>query len=176
MTGYEIKKTLESFQILVDNREQETKKLEGRVMDFGSPYHKVTLDYGDYACNVMMPDGKMLYDTSERVCPKTVIERKLDLDELAICLTRDRERFIREFERAKAHGAKIYLLVENGNYDSIINDQYKSWMKPKAYLGSLMAFMARYNLNIVFVNDYNSGILIKEILFHDLVEHLRSIE
>lgn len=174
MTGYDVKKALDSFEVIVDTREQATKKLEGRVMDFGCAYQRGTLDYGDYAANYTLESGEKLYDISGRIYPQTVIERKLDLDELAICLTHERARFTRELERAKEHGAKMYLLIENASWDMIITDKYKSWMKPKAFLASLTAFMSRYNLNIVFVNDYNAGIMIKDILYHDLAERLRS--
>ena len=35
MTGYDVKKALDSFEVIVDTREQATNKLEGRVKDFG---------------------------------------------------------------------------------------------------------------------------------------------
>ena len=172
MEAYEKKRLLDSFEILVDTREQQTQRLENRCGDFGCGYQRATLDYGDYAYNIKLPGGMSLHDTADRVSAFAVVERKMNLDELAICLTSQRERFVRELERARENQARVYLLVENGDWDMIIAGKYKSWMRPKAYAASLSTFMARYTLQIVFVSDYNSGILIKDILFHDCRERL----
>lgn len=176
MTGYQIKKALDSFEIIIDTREQATDKLANRTKDFGCSYSRATLDYGDYTFNVTYPDGSKLYDVSERVKPKVVIERKLNLDELAMCLGHGRNRFIKEFERAKENGASVYLLVENGGWDEIISDKYKSWMDTRTFMGNLTMLQARYDIKIVFVNDYNSGIVIKNILYHEAVEMIRREE
>lgn len=66
------------------------------------------MNFGDYTAYVKLPNGK-----SFTLADKVVIERKMDLTELATCYTSQRERFTKEFERAKERGAKIYLLVED---------------------------------------------------------------
>ena len=45
-------------------------------------------------------------------------------------------------------------------------------MDAKAYTASVIAFMVRYNLNIIFCKEETSGDLIKEILYRDLKERL----
>ena len=176
MTGYLIKKALDSFEIIVDTREQATSKLDARLKDFACPYERATLDYGDYTFNITLPDGSKLCDTSERVKPRVVIERKLNLDELAVCLTHERDRFIRELERAKENNAIVYLLVENGCFDDIIANNFKSWIHPKTFLSNLAMLQARYGLRIVFVADYDAGILIREILYQEARELIKRSE
>lgn len=173
MTGYQLKKLLESFEILVDTREQATGKLEARLKDFGCPYTRATLDYGDYTFNLTLPDGSKLYDTSVRVKAKVVIERKMNLDELAMCLTHERERFLNEMQRIQENNATVYLLIENGCLDDIISNHYKSWINPKTFLSNLTMLQARYGAKIVFIADYNAGILIKDILYQEAREMLK---
>lgn len=77
------------------------------MKQIGVPIERVALSFGDYStkCNVI--------DLRDQVA----IERKMDLDELCACYGRDRSRFTREFERAKESGAKLYMLVENADWE-----------------------------------------------------------
>ncbi len=45
-------------------------------------------------------------------------------------------------------------------------------MNAAAFLASVMAFMIRYNMNLIFCKEETSGDLIKEILYRDLKERL----
>lgn len=171
MTIFEQKEVLKSFEILVDTREQDTDRSEKRYQSFGVPYKKATLDYGDYAYNAELPGGK-LYDISRTISPVCVVERKMNLDELAECFTRSRQRFQREFERAADNGSRIYLICENANWENLLNGKYRSRLNPNAFAASAAAWMIRYNMNVIFCKEETSGRLIKEILFRDLKERL----
>jgi len=164
-------KIIESFQIIVDTREQITSRSEQRYKSMGTEYVRAVLDYGDYTYNVTLPDGP-LHDVSSRIKPKCVIERKQNLDELAMCFTRSRERFQREFDRAAENGARIYLLTENASLDMILTGQYRSRFQPKAFMASILSWSIRYNMVPVFCDMRTSGLLIREILFRDLKERL----
>lgn len=172
MQPFEQKAVLESMEILVDTREQPTKRAKQRYERFGCSWSRATLSYGDYAYNATLPDGSMLYDTTATVEPLCVVERKMDLDELEQCFTRGRERFQREFERATAAGARIYLIVENANWENLLNGKYKTKFHPAAFTASITAYMVRYNLNVIFCKEETSGRIIREILFRDLKERL----
>ena len=163
--------TLKSFQIIVDSREQDTARARKRYASFDCDYVRGVLDYGDYTYNLALPDG-LLYDVSSRISPKCVVERKQNLDELAMCFTRSRDRFKREFERAAASGARVYLLTENASIDMIMAGQYRSRFTPKAFMASLMAYSVRYDMVPVFCEMGNSGRLIHEILYRDAKERL----
>lgn len=171
MTIFEQKEVLKSFEILVDTREQDTDRSKKRYQSFGVPFKKATLDYGDYTYNAELPGGK-LYDISKTISPICVVERKMNLDELAGCFTRSRQRFQKEFERASDNGSRIYLICENANWENLLNGKYRSKLNPNAFAASAAAWMIRYNMNVIFCKEETSGRLIKEILFRDLKERL----
>ena len=102
------------------------------------------------------------------------IERKMNLDELAGCFTRERKRFEAEFKRAQENGAKIYLLVENATWENLLNGKYRSKFNAKAFEASIIAWTIRYNMQIIFCKDETSGELIKEILYRELKERLEN--
>ena len=162
---------LDTFQILVDNREQTTPKAVERYKSFGVPYKRATLNYGDYCGQITINDSN-IYDTAQAIRPTCVIERKMSLDELAMCFTRGRDRFRREMERAASNNSTVYLLVENATYEGIIKHRYRSKYNPTAFLASLTAWTVRYNLRPIFCKADTSGQLIKEILYRDMKERL----
>ena len=172
MTIFEQKEVLGSFEILVDTREQDTDRSRKRYEYFGVPYRRATLSYGDYAYNATFPDGKKLYDVSETVNPICAVERKMNLDELAGCFTRSRHRFQKEFERAMDHGCRLYLICENANWENLLNGKYRCKVNPNAFAASNIAWMVRYNMNVIFCKEETSGRLIKEILYRDFKERL----
>lgn len=176
MDIFEQRQILNSIEILVDTREQPTERSQKRYDSFGVPYHRATLNFGDYTYNFRVND-KPYYSDGETVIPKfCVIERKMDLDELARCFTHDRKRFEAEFQRAAAAGCRIYLVVENGSWEGIKNGAYRSRVSPNAFMASCTAFMVRYNAQILFCREETTGHLIKEVLYRDLKERLENGE
>jgi hypothetical protein len=118
-----------------------------------------------------MPDG-----TEVDFSSKAAVERKMSLDELCMCFTHDRKRFEREFERAKADGCKIYLIVEDGNWEKTYNGGYQSKMLPQSLVASINAFRARYNIQLDFCKQETTGKLIKDILFREVKEYLEEMD
>lgn len=167
MERYELDDALKSMQILIDTREKKNAhiitSLEGRKC----PYMAHKLDYGDYTC---------CYDTGEKsgVSFETVavVERKATLDELAGNITKGRERFEREFLRAKKAGAKVFLMIESGSYDEIQQHRYRSQLPPKSYLNTLFSWQQKYNITISFVSKAFAGDYIYATLFMALKNHL----
>lgn len=172
MDYFEEKDLLKSFRILIDTREQQTAKAESRYESFGCPHGRATLNYGDYTYNCILPDGSALYNESETLQPRCVVERKMSLDELAGCFGRGRERFEREFERAIGAGSRIFLLVENGSWEAILNHRYRSQLHPNAFMASITAWAVRYGMTPIFCKAETSGKLIREILYRDLKERV----
>ena len=166
MNNFEIDKIMQSFSVIVDTREQITPRATQRYEALGVPYTKAVLDYGDYTYNLTLPDGNPLHPEG-RVKGLCVVERKQNLDELAMCFTRSRDRFRREFERAADSDAKVYLLIENASLDMIYSGQYRSRFNKKAFMASLLAWSERYNMTPVFCEMEHSGQLIKDILYRD---------
>ena len=172
MDIFEQKQVLDSFQILVDTREQDTERARDRYDRMNVPVFRAKLNYGDYTYNATLPSGETLFDINNNVNPICAVERKMSLDELAMCLGKDRKRFQREFERAKEAGARVILLCENASWENLINGRYRSRLNPNAYLGSLVAWETRYDFQLLFCKEETSGRLIKEYLYRDLKERL----
>lgn len=172
MDHFDQEDVLRSMEILVDTREQQTARSTQRYDSFGVPWRRQTLKYGDYTYNCILPEGTPLYEADSALEPLAVVERKMSLDELAGCFGRDRKRFEREFERAQAAGSRVYLVVENGSWESIIYHRYRSRLHPNSFLASLTAWTVRYGMTPIFCKAETSGKLIKEILYRDLKERL----
>ncbi|MBR0090583.1 MAG: hypothetical protein IJP92_02675 [Lachnospiraceae bacterium] len=172
MTAYEQAAMLESMVILADTREQQTAKTKRRYESMGVPVKRVTLSYGDYSYNATLPGGSRMYDEEKTIKPQFYVERKMDLDEWAGCFTRGRERFRREFERARENGANGIVIVENATWENLINGRYRSRFNSKAFLASATAWMLRYDLHLLFCKEETSGQLIKELCYRDLKERI----
>ena len=172
MDAFEVQDALAGFRIIVDTREQMTQRAQERIASLSVPVTRVTMSYGDYCADIPVNGKNSLYECGKAVCAPCVIERKMSLDELAMCFTRGRDRFRREFERASANNAKVYLLIENGSWEGILRHRYKSRYNPEAFKASLTAWMIRYNFTPLFCKAETSGTVIKEILFRDMKERL----
>ena len=165
--NFEIDGMLERMVVLIDTREQDTPTFRRRVQDMGCPVERVKLDYGDYTCRTTLPDGR-----SYSLADKLVIERKMSLDELCACFGKGRARFTREFDRAKADGARIVLLVENGDWGKAYAGQYRSLYRPASLVASLLCWMERYGMTPQFCPAHLSGRFIYGLLRYSLRERL----
>lgn len=168
---FEIAGMLSSMFILIDTREQETPSLKRRIAGMKCHTERKKLDYGDYSCAVIAPDGSVL--SMERAF---VVERKMNLDELCMCFTKGRRRFEREFARAARDHAKVHLLVEGGSYEKMFNGAYRSLMAPDALLASYLAWSERYNLQLHFCEAETTGKLIYKILYYALKNYLERLQ
>ena len=166
MNPFDVNRALESMTVLVDTREQNTARARKRWEQIGVSIERVTLKFGDYSVKCDMLDLRNVVS----------LERKMDIDELAHCYCRDRKRFVREFERAKEAGAKMYLLVENGSLDEAYSGHYRSKVHPASLTASMFAWLARYNCQILFCDEGNSGKVIHDVLYRELKEHLEAID
>ena len=72
---------------------------------------------------------------------KVAVERKGSIDELCLCLGRERRRFENELQRAK--GLEAFAVVVEGSWQDLAQGKYRSRMSPKSACASVLAFMAR---------------------------------
>lgn len=166
MHPIEVNRALEAMAVLVDTREQDTPRLRARLKQMGCPYERVKLDFGDYSARF----GDVL-DLSQFVA----IERKMSLDELAMCYTSQRKRFTAEFERARDAAAKIYLLIESASWEKVYAGDYRSRMTTQAMAASMLAWLARYDCQILMCQPNQSGRLIHDILYREGKERLEAM-
>lgn len=169
MNPFEVSRALKNLTLIVDTREQDTDRLRRRIRQTGLSFVRQKLDFGDYSAKTTLDNGTE-FDISSSVS----IERKMNLDELCNCYCKGRKRFTREFERANSAGAKVYLLIENANWEKAYNGSYRSKMSPQALTASLFAWLARYNCQIVFCKEETSGKIIREILYREMKERLEN--
>lgn len=153
--------------ILVDSREQNTENLRIRCEGFNCPSERCKLNVGDYTFKYQNDQEEWKYGSQIAVC-----ERKQGLTELCNNFTKDRERFKREFERAKEDGCHVHLIIEGDNYEKLFAHKYQSKLLPQSLIASLLSWSIRYNFQIHFVRAENCGRLIKEILHYSLREYL----
>ena len=151
--------------LLVDSREKPKaiktilKEFEGK----GVPYSVTKLFIGDY---------------QDYGNPFLIIDRKQSIQELAANCTRDHDRFKRELERAKAVGARLIILVEQNRYkdrDKWIHvgsiEDIMLWSSPHTTIRGekvfrvLRAWMAKYDIDVVFCDKRQTGKKILEILY-----------
>lgn len=165
MDHFAVDKALSTMTVLCDTREQNTLRARKRFKQIGVPIERAALSFGDYSvrCDVL--------DLRDNVA----IERKMDLSELAHCYCQERKRFVREFERAKEAVAKLYLLVENGSLDEAYSGHYRARVHPKSLTASMLAWLARYNCQILFCKEENSGQVIHDVLYRELKERLEAM-
>lgn len=184
---------LKHMTIICDSREQESEKMRRRVSQFSCPSYRQCLDYGDYTYNFRSPSGDYLFQRdADRIQPHVVVERKMNLDELAgnFCerlkdspdakaynqanKTKIRNRFEFEFIKAKQNNAKVYLLVEDATYENMYAGRYRSRLNSKSFVGSLWSFSSKYNITPVFCKSETSGKIIHDILYYELRKRLES--
>lgn len=171
MHPIDIERTLKTMKICVDSREQATEQSKRRYADFGVPWERCKLNFGDYSAVFTLPGGSE-FDLRE----SCTIERKQSIDELCGCYTHDRSRFEREFERAKQAGARTYLLIEEASWEKAYNGKYRSQMKPQALVASILAWLARYDCQIIMCKAETSGKLIHDILYREAKEQLTNMD
>lgn len=161
-TDKELADELKKLTIICDSREQ----VNGHVTKWFDakkiPHITRKLDAGDYSAQL----GEMSLERD------IVIERKHNLDEICGNFTTERERFEREFLRAKANGTKVVLIVENATWGDIFLGNYRSKVQPKSLVGSLLSWMVRYNITITFCKPEETGRIIYGILYYAAKEEL----
>ena len=160
-TDGELKQELAKLTIICDTREQDT-HCEEYFKKNKIPCKVRKLDTGDYSAQL----GEMTLERS------VAIERKHNLDELCGNMTADRDRFEREFIRAKASGMKIYLIIENATWTDVFLGNYRSKLSAKALTGSILSWLARFDVTLIFCKPEETPKLIYGILYYFAREEL----
>lgn len=139
------------------------------------------LKTGDYSIAVKTPSGEVINFED-----KVVVERKANITELCGNLTDNRDsagknRFIRELERAKKNGIKLILLIEDSQgYDKALRGFFRedkpSKMNSNGFVGMLMAYKARYDFEVVWLDKELSGSYIYKMLYYEAREYLKNMK
>lgn len=159
----------EDYTVIFDTREQDL-FIPAVLHKKGIQVKRQKLDTGDYA--IQYKDGYM---------PPVVIERKASCDELIGNMldhrkdTNGNNRFIRELQRSKQQGLKVYLLIQDKDYYlKLITGEYRSKVNPKAITGMIISLLAKYpNLHIIAVDKELSPSMVYKLLYYELRENLK---
>lgn len=161
----EIDSVLDSMVCICDSREQTTPRLKARLKQIEYPVERQALLCGDYSAKMKLLSGEW-YQLP------VAIERKMSINECCMCYCQERSRFTKEFNRAKDNGIKMYLLIEDANWENIYAGKYRSKMLPQSLVASLLSWLARYNCQILMCRPETSGKLIRDILYREAKEIL----
>ena len=160
-TDKELAEELKKLTIIEDSREQDRHVSEWFEKN-KVPCITRKIDTGDYSAQL----GDL---SMER---EIVVERKRNLDGICGNFTAERERFEREFMRAKAYGTKVVLIIENASWSDIFLGNYRSKTSPKSLLGSLLSWMVRFNITVTFCKSEETARIIYGIFFYAAKEKL----
>lgn len=160
-TDAELKAELKKLTIICDTREQDRHCQEWFEAN-NIPCKVRKLDTGDYSAQL----GDMTMERS------VAIERKRSLDELCGNMTTDRDRFEREFLRAKAHGLHIFLIIENATWGDIFLGNYRSKLPSKSLVASILSWIARFDVTLLFCRPEETPRIIYGILYYSTREEL----
>lgn len=160
-TDRELTEELKKLSIICDTREKDIHVSEWLEKN-KIPTITRKLDTGDYSCQL----GEQSFERD------IVVERKHNLDEICGNFTLERERFEREFMRAKAYGTKVYLIIENASWSDIFIGNYRSKLNSKSLVGSLLSWMVRFNITVLFCKPEESARIIYGIFYYYAKEKL----
>lgn len=171
-TNAELERLVKSIVVLCDTREKNNAHIIAWLDKKKIPHQSKALSNGDYSfcipANPNLNIDRDLYFDHE-----IMIERKGSLEELSGNFSQNRTRF--EEEMATYQGLK-YLLIENANYQDIVNGKYDTKLSNKAFLASLHTFNQRYGLQLMFMPDSSySGWFLYGIFTYYLKNKLRKI-
>lgn len=178
-TDTEINKLMkENFMIIYDTREQKNQHVLDYFDSKKVPYKKKKIDEGDYTAIITKCHEMGIY---RDIYFPVAVERKNSVDELAGNLsektdTHDDIRLIREFQRAKAKGIKISLIIEDKNgMENIKKGNYRSLYTPKAFLGRLSSIQDLYLQDTIFTDNQNTGFEIYRKLYYSVRNYLKEL-
>lgn len=169
-TDKEIGELLKTITILVDTREQKNEHITQYFDSKGISYRANKQDTGDYA--VMLPKNEEL-GIHRNIFFPVAVERKNSVDELAQTI-KERDRF--ENELIRSQKITFLLMVEDPNgYENLILGNYQSQYEPKALLGSLKSFEARYGFTTVFIPKKASGNYLYHHFYYQVRNYLKQL-
>lgn len=175
-TDAEIKKLLKNLVIVVDTREQVNK----HILDYfdlkKKRYIVQKLDQGDYSAYIESNEETKILGVNRDwyFSDEIAVERKGSVDELIGNFV-DRDRLENEFLRLDKYNTKTVFIIEDKNgYEKILKGDYRSKYRPASAIGTMETFIARYGLNLQFIDKKYSGFKIHQTLHYHIREILKN--
>ncbi|PFB74777.1 nuclease [Bacillus anthracis] len=170
-TDKEISSILETLTIVVDTRENKNDHIRDYLHQKGIPIKNQKLDTGDYGC--MIPKNEEL-GIPRDIYLDSRVERKAHMDEITLNLQKDKQTAF-ENELIRSKDIPFTLIVEDlKGYEKMLKGQYRSQYKPLALLGRLNTFKAKYNFEIVYLDNKFSGNWIYHHFYYQARHYLKT--
>lgn len=160
----QLENILKTIIILIDSREHLPNHLTETFDKYNIKWERKKLESGDYSAYI--PKNEELNIAEDiNIEKELAIERKMNLNEVGVNLTTNRERFKREFKRAKG---KVILMIEDNTYKDIIDKQYNNKIEPNSFLGSLHGLNTEFDFPFIFIDKEASPIFIYKTFYYYL--------
>lgn len=171
------------IKMVVDSREKNWLHIADAWKENNIDYYikDKGLKTGDYTIAVKTPNGEVVNFED-----KVVVERKANITELCGNLTDNRDktnrnRFIRELERAKERGIKLIIVIEdekafNKARKGFYREDRPTKLNKKSFMGMLFTYKARYNVEIVWMDKLDIWEYIYNLLHYEAREFLKGID
>lgn len=152
--------------LISDTREKKNQHVLDYFETVGIKYEIAKLDFGDYM---------------DVYRPGLVIDRKQNIAELAKNVVgKDRDRFVRELERAQAAGSKMVILVEQNRYkdrdkwihvtepaDLMLWSSPHTKIRGERVFRSVSSLIHKYGISVQFCDKRSTGKEIIRILYNE---------
>jgi ERCC4-type nuclease len=152
------KRYIEGCVILVDTREQTPLEFENHEI------RREGLTCGDYS--IVGPDGTSFKPGN----PGAVAVERKSLGDLAGSVTTGRDRFEREFERARE--LDHFALVIECSLSDIVDKFYRSKVTPQSVIQTLVSWAVRYDTPVWFADNHRFAGRLTESILEKHVRHL----
>ena len=149
--------------LICDTREKKNQHVLDYLKANDVPFVVRKLDYGDYQDH-----------ERKHIC----IDRKQNIAELAKNVTRERDRFVKEIERAKADSSQLVILVEQNKYkdrdnwilvrdisDLMLWSNEHTKIRGEKVFRVLSELKYKYNLSVVFCDKRTTARKILQIIY-----------
>lgn len=152
-----------TLNIVVDSRERNPFSFSGLGIYEGTTTVEGSLPTGDYSLAGL------------HGC--VAVERK-SLADLVMCLSSERERFVRELERSRA--LESFCVVVEGSWQELALGQYRSQLNPHSACQSVMSFVSRLRTPFHFAGSRAAAEYCCWSFLHQFAQgklnHLRAVE
>lgn len=169
ITDKEIKKILSDLVIVVDTREKVGKN--NHILEYleknGIKYVREKLDVGDYSYK---------FQNYPQYSGMVAIERKQSLDEIVGNFIQHRDRFDREFERAKQSNVTMNLVLESTTWTKIFNGSYRSQVHPNNIMANIVRLADKHQCPVYFTKPSETGELVYNLIIWNLRRRLKEID
>jgi len=159
MSKIKFEEWIKQIVVIIDTREKEIDHIINVFKVMGVKYKFDKLESGDYTYFFINNDMSTVHGN-------ILVERKRNLNELAINFTTGRTRFKNEFERIE--NVDLHLLIEDSKVlDNIHEQKYRSEIHPNSFIASLLSFQMKYGIKCHSISKYYTALYMLRLFYYN---------